>query len=109
MFFINVTIKNDGSLDQQLFTKVDLVEKPSIIPELEQIDLASGFVSERYELGKTPQSVVKSTTSKRVEIPCVLRENHLQEDAFNIEVQVYTIIEGKQYLADTSTLQGILV
>ena len=107
MFDVTVTVSNEGAFDVFTEVYVDMVEKPSVIPELEQYDILRGLASELKELGKSTEERIRSGEIREFKIACSLRETELNKEKFNIEALLYVNLNGEHFNVDTSTMLGI--
>jgi hypothetical protein len=106
-FPVHIQVKNEGSLLMNVWSQIDFIQKPSIFPELEEFTIASGFVSERFELGQSKEITLQPGETETVAVTCYLRKTEQDSNEFTIETQLYTNIQGHHYLVDVSTLQGV--
>ena len=106
-FDVSITVSNEGSFDFSIWTSVDMVEKPSILPGLEQYNLLRGLASERKELGRSNEETIKPGETKTIHISCELRETEANKERFNIEAVLFVNFNGQHFQVDTSTMQGI--
>ena len=106
-FPVTVHVRNEGNLDMTVWSQIDFTQKPSIFPELEQLSIASGFISERFELGHSKEIIIQPGENVILPVSCYLRQTEQDSSEFTIETQLYTNIQGRHYLVDVSTLHGI--
>ena len=111
-FVADVWVKNDGCYDFDTWVRIDLIEKPSAIPELEEYIDLKALVATRKEIGRYPKDTIKSIGLGCEEpvlfkVPCDLRLTEIRKEQFNIEAVLFVIIDGIEYQVDTSTLYGI--
>lgn len=110
-FVVSVWVINDACYNFEAWVRIDIVEKPSAIPELEEyLDLqALGAV--RKEIGGHPNTAKYLNAGSKepvvFEIPCDLRTTEHRKEKFDIEAVLFVNIDGKQYQVDTSTLYSI--
>jgi len=108
LFPVNVTIENQATYDYTISARVDLVQKPAMLPELESITSIGGLGSERKELGRSSSITIVADSTETLEIPCSLRAADQDLKEFVIETQLYVTIQGEEYLVDSSMFQGII-
>ena len=107
-FDVVVRVINEGWFDASARIRVDMIEKPSAIPEFEKFVNLEGLASERKELGRSAQKIVKSQYGKEdFVVPCYLRSIESKKERFTIEAVLFVNIEGREYQVDSSTLYEI--
>jgi len=107
-FEVFVTVINEGAFDALTHVQVDMIEKPSAIPALEELELeileGFGMVAVRKKLGEGDQEPVKSGGEGELVIPCCLRKTESKKEHFIIEAVLFVNIDGKEYQVDSSTV-----
>ncbi|MFH1100441.1 MAG: hypothetical protein V1726_00185 [Methanobacteriota archaeon] len=106
-FNVTLQVANEGLLDATTWVKISLIQKPSILPEIEPYYTLQGLATERTELGRSNEKNIPAGTIETFTIKCQLRETETTKEQFNIEATVYVNLNGEQQQVDTSTLQGI--
>jgi len=107
IFNVQVNVTNDGHYDVNALVRIDLIEKPSALPELEEyLDLKT-FAVERKEIGKTKKTTIKGGENDTFNVTCELRRTEIEKERFNIEAVLFVNIDGMEYQVDSSTLYGI--
>ena len=106
-FDVNVLVSNEGSFDMSAWVSIKMVEKRSVIPELEQFSLLDGFSSKYKELGRSKEQMIKIGEIKEFIVNCNLRETEENKEQFDIEAFLFINISGQHYSVDTSSIQGI--
>lgn len=108
-FNTTVFVINEGCIDFDVWVRVDFIEKPSAIPDLEEyIDLKS-LGSFRKEIGRSPETkeILLEGKKRKFTIPCTLRDTESRKETFNIEAVLFVNIDGMEYKVDSSTIYGI--
>ncbi|MEM0492345.1 MAG: hypothetical protein QXS02_00065 [Candidatus Thermoplasmatota archaeon] len=103
-----VHVKNSGLISFPVWVRVDIVEKASVLPELEQYNILQGFASERKEIGRSDERIIPAGSTESFRIQCYLREADLMKKQFMIQAVLYVNVNGSQYQVDTSTFQSII-
>jgi len=110
-FEVFVTVINEGAFDALTHVQVDMIEKPSAIPALEELELdvleGIGMAAVRKKLGEIKHEFVKSGCERELVIPCSLRKTESKKERFIIEAVLFVNIDGKEYQVDSSTLYEI--
>jgi hypothetical protein len=106
-FIAKVNVSNNGSFDAMTWVCIDLIQKPSVIPQVEGIINIPALTSEKIELGKSNMTSIKSNTTEYFSIPCYLRKTEKNKNEFYIQALVYVDIDGVDYQVDASTYYGI--
>lgn len=105
-FEVFVTVINEGAFDALTHVQVDMIEKPSAIPALEELELdvleGMGMAAVRKKLGEIKHEFVKSGCERELVIPCSLRKTESKEERFIIEAVLFVSIDGKEYQVDSS-------
>lgn len=107
-FTTYITIKNNAPFDFDIYAKVSYIRKPSILPELDQVNIESGFISEKFELGRTEIIQIIASDQKTIPVECYLREHQQDLKELSVQTQIYVCIDGTEYLVESSSLEGIL-
>lgn len=105
-FNVTVTVKNDGVFPADALVRVDLIEKPSMIPGFEEYNLPEGFGEVRKEIGSVTETI-GSMDEREFVVDCGLRETEKDKDEFNIEAVLLVNVSGQLYKVSSSTIQGI--
>jgi hypothetical protein len=109
-FYVWVNVTNNGSFDANTWIQVNLVEKPSAIPQIEGIITIPAMTSERKELGKSNKiniDYAPGQNNHSFKVHCFLRETEYDKTEFNIQAAAFVTIDGNDYQVDTSTYYGI--
>lgn len=106
-FNVIVKVSNEGFFNVSAWIRIDLVEKPAALPELEEYLDIKAFATERKELGNSSFKPIKSHCETRFVVHCSLRRCEIEKKRFNIEAVLFVNIDGMEYQVDTSTLYSI--
>jgi hypothetical protein len=107
-FEVELLIKNDGHYPINVWVCIDLVEKPSLVPEFEDYIDLKALSSERKEIGSTDRYEQIGAGSKTpVIIHCKLPRSEISKKRFNIQGVLFVELEGIEYTVDMSSLYGI--
>ena len=107
-FDVVVTVSNTGSFAALTQVRVDMIENPTAVPELEEYVDLEGLAAERKELGKSQYVVVDAYDgTTEFMVSCFLRHTEQTKEQFIIEAVAFVNIDGQEYQVDTSTLYGI--
>jgi hypothetical protein len=107
-FTVNLLIKNDGYYPIDIWACIDLVDKSSVMPELEEYIDLKGLSPERKQVGNTKRYIpIKSGCKENVIIPCKLSKSEMEKKRFNIQAVLVVELDGNEYTVDMSSLYGI--
>lgn len=107
-FTVNLLIKNDGYYPIDIWACIDLVDKSSVMPELEEYIDLKGLSSERKQLGRTERYIpINPGCEKKFTINCELSRSEIEKKRFNIQAVLTVDLDGNEYTVDTSSLYGI--
>jgi len=106
-FTVELLIQNQGAFDTTAWTRVDLVEKPAIFPELDQYISLRGLGSEVKELGRSKEHLIKTGETTRFTVPCMIRRTEQDKTEFVIEALVFVNQSGVSQQVAATTLYGI--
>jgi len=108
-FDVDLKVVNEGSYNTNVRIKIFLIEKPSVIPELEDYLDLSAIATERKEIGRSSDDTIeiKSHNNKDFKIHCEIRKSESKKEKINIQAVVFVNIDGKEYQVDQSSLYGI--
>jgi len=107
-FYVKVWVMNEGAFEVKAKVQVDMIEKPSAIPELEKLGLLKGFATERKELGISDEKILEPHYGKdKFIVKCDLRSIESKKEQFKIEALLFVNIDGREYQVDSSTLYEI--
>lgn len=107
-FIVNIDAINEGSFKANTSARVYLIEKPSMIPELDKYGLlVEGFGSIRREIGNSNSKKISPQGDDEFNVTCKLRETEMEKDEFDIQAVLFVEIDGKLYEVDSSALYGI--
>jgi len=107
-FDVELLIKNDGHYPIDIWACVDLVEKSSVIPELEDYIDLKGLSTERKEIGKCMRYIpVNPGCEQPISIHCNLSRSEISKKRFNIQAVLFVELDGNEFTVDMSSLYGI--
>jgi hypothetical protein len=106
-FKVKIILKNGGHYNFNSWVRVDLIEKPSAVPELENFIDITGLSSVRKEIGHSDYFEIRPGCYQTITIPCELRRSEITKEKLNIQAVCFVNIEGKVYQVDASTLYSI--
>lgn len=107
-FYVKVWVINEGAFEVEAKVQVDVIEKPSAIPELEKLGLLKGFAAERKELGISNEKILEPYYGKdKFIVKCDLRSIESKKEQIKIEALLFVNIDGREYQVDSSTLYEI--
>ncbi|MBU0497407.1 MAG: hypothetical protein KKG04_05565 [Candidatus Thermoplasmatota archaeon] len=106
-FTVEVIVVNDGAFNYNATVRIDLVEKPSAIPQLEQLNLVEGLATIRKELGEKFIPLKAECPGQQVIVPCMLRDSEIGLTHFTIQAVLFVDIDEVKYQVDSSTYYEI--
>lgn len=107
-FVVTADVNNQGSLDVISWVSVVLIEKPSAIPQLEQLGILKGFTTEVKEVGSSSPTLLASHhRAHTFTVNCSLRYIDAKKTQFLAQVYVYSLVDGMEYQSDVSSLYEV--
>jgi len=107
VFDVTINVTNEGVFDAQTWVRVDLVEKPSIIPELEQYNVLQIMGAQRKELGRSDEKCVQPGATQVFTVHCYLRNTEQSKATFNIQALLFVNDSGEHIQVDSSLILGV--
>ena len=105
-FFVEVWVNNAGEFTMDSSVNIYLIEKPSMIPGFDQLNIP-GLSTVRKELSISEKKSLKPSSADSGElfkIRCYLRDLESEKKNLVIQAEVVVTIDGKEYVVDTSPL-----
>ncbi len=106
-FDVTITVSNEGVFDAQTWVRVDLVERPSIIPELEQYNVLQIMGAQRKELGRSNEKCLQPGATQEFTVHCYLRNTEQSKATFNIQAILFVNDSGEHTQVDSSLILGV--
>ena len=107
VFDVTINVSNEGVFDVQTWVRVDLVEKPSIIPELEQYNVLQIMGAQRKELGRSNEQCIQPGAVQEFTVHCYIRDTEHNKATFNIQALLFVNDSGEHTQVDSSQILGI--